>query len=58
MKKLFLLLLTVIFITSCSETKYVPYYDKPGFKVYKPVSDKNAKNKKLTIKKNTPKCWF
>lgn len=51
---LILFLGSILTFTSCKglEPKTVYYYEKKGFKVYKPVSDKHAK-KKITSKKHT-----
>jgi len=56
--KIMLLLIVVLgsllALSSCKglEPKTVYYYEKKGFKVYKPVSHKQAK-KKITSKKHT-----
>lgn len=56
--KIILLLILIVggllALSSCKglEPKTVYYYEKKGFKVYKPVSDKHVK-KKITSKKHT-----
>ena len=51
---LILAILIALLMVSCKglEPKTVRYYEKRGFKVYKPVSDKHARNKTLKSKKH------
>lgn len=46
-----LILIIIIFLSSCKTGKEsgnsITYYEKRNFKVYKPVSDKKARHKKI-----------
>lgn len=59
-----MLIITVVMIAllwmcSCKglEPKTVRYYEKRGFRVYKPVSDKDARHKTLKSKKQSNCSW-
>ena len=47
--------ISIIFIlSSCKTKESILYYQKKGFKVYKPVSDKNAYKKVIKKKYTCP----
>ncbi len=58
--KYLILFIYIIGCTSCGVFKDSPsktYYEQRGFKVYRPVSDKNAHQKSIKRRYNNS-CWY